>query len=61
MQYIVRIPRKLKKKLKKEGIHWRDFIDQKNSKIEMDKQLDKIFNRDYSNTHKIMRKMMKGR
>lgn len=61
MKYIVRVPRKLKKKLKKEGTDWRDFIAKKNSKIETEKQLDKIFDRDYSNTHSIMRKMMRGR
>ena len=56
-----KIPRKLKKKMKKEGT-WDSYVVERRREIEKEESLDLIFNRDYTNSRKVMRKMLhKGR
>lgn len=57
-----RIPRKLKKGLKKDLQEWEKFIIERKAAYQRDQHLDVIFDRDYSNGRKVLRKMFhKGR
>lgn len=53
---IRRIPRKLKKQLKKKGVNLSEYLKKLQRTQSVDTQLDKIFNRDYDNAHKIIQK-----
>lgn len=51
---IRRLPRKLKKKLKKNGINPKEFLEELKLYQFRDKQLDKIFDKNYEEAHKII-------
>lgn len=58
---IFRIPRKLKKLMKK-GVEWDNYVEEKREEQEKEESLNLIFTHDYSNVRKIVRKIMrKGR
>ena len=49
-----RLPRKLKKLLKKKGINPKEFLNNLRAYKYRDKQLDVIFDKDYNDSHKIV-------
>ena len=55
----IRIPRKLKKQLKKFPQEWQKFVEERKEFLKREKHLDTIFEGDYSNGKKILRKMFK--
>lgn len=56
---IPRIPRKLKKRLKKIPEEWAKYVKERQGYIERELHLDTIFNKDYSDGRKVMKKMFK--
>ena len=57
-----RIPRKLKKGLKKNLQEWEKFTTERKAAYKREQHLDVIFDKDYSNGGKVLRKMFhKGR
>ena len=58
MREIKRLPRKLKKLLKKQGINPKEFLERLQLEEERGHYIDKIFNRDYENAHKIVQKII---
>ena len=53
---IKRLPRKLKKQLRKKGINPKEFLEELKLFQYRDKQLDKIFDKNYEEAHKIIQK-----
>lgn len=51
---IRRLPRKLKKKLKKQNINPVEYLKELQAVQRRNKHLDKIFDKDYENAHKII-------
>lgn len=51
---IRRIPRKLKKELKKRGINPVEYLKELQHTQRRNRHLDKIFNKDYENPHEII-------
>lgn len=54
-----RIPRKLKKGLKKDLQAWEKFVTERKTTFIREEHLDVIFTRDYSNGRRALRKMFK--
>ena len=54
-----RIPRKLKKQLKKNLQEWEKFVTERKAAYRREEHLDIIFNKDYSNGRKVLRKMFR--
>ena len=59
MKYCPRLPRKLKKQLKKDPEGWAKYQEERRIMIEREKHMDKIFTRDYSSMGKVLRRMIK--
>ena len=53
-----RLPRKLKKQMKKNG-EWTVYKEKERQKKEKRDSIDVIFTRDYTNSHKTIRKIIK--
>lgn len=57
----IRIPRKLKKEMKK-GVEWKNILAEREKQAEIERSLNLIFHHDYTNSRKVMRKIFrKGR
>lgn len=56
----IRVPRKLKKRMKKVPQEWEKFVKERKEFLKREEHLDTIFNKDYSNGRKILRKMFKS-
>ena len=54
-----RLPRKLKKELKKNPEEWATYLKKKKESQERSESLDIIFTRNYKHNRKIFRKMIK--
>ena len=52
-----KIPRKIKKVMKKNGV-WNTYVEERRREIEKEESLNLIFNRDYKNVRKVMRRML---
>ena len=57
MSYNKRLPRKLKKELKKNPEEWERFVEERKVAKERNEGLDIIFTRDYDNSRKIVRRL----
>ena len=57
---IKRLPRKMKKQLKKHGTDPKKFLEELQLFQYRDKHLSKIFTRDYENAHRIVQKEIMG-
>ena len=55
----MRLPRKLKKQLKKNPEEWEKYLYEKKTAEEMSKSLDVIFTRNYKHSRKIFQKTIK--
>ena len=55
-----RLPRKLKKKLKKQGLNPTEYLEELNIYRHREKHLKKIFDKDYSNAHEIIQSEIGG-
>ena len=56
-----RLPRKVKKQLKKDKEAWNEYLLEKKKAKERHENLDIIFTRNYKNSTRIFRKMIRGR
>lgn len=54
-----RIPRKLKKQLKKNPEEWERYLCERKTAKEMSKNLDVIFTRNYKHSHRIFQRVIK--
>lgn len=57
MSYKNRLPRKLKKQLKKMPEEWNKYLEERRLVKEREKSLDIIFTRDYSSMRKTFQKL----
>jgi hypothetical protein len=57
MSYNNRLPRKIKKELKKVPEEWKKYLEERRVAKEREKSLDLIFTRDYSSMRKIFQKL----
>ena len=60
MDLVKRLPRKMKKQLKKRGIDPKQFLEEVRLFQYRDKHLAEIFTRDYENAHRIVQKEIMG-
>jgi hypothetical protein len=51
-----RLPRKLKKQLKKDHAEWQKYVEKKRTAKEKHESLNIIFTRNYNHSHRIFRK-----
>ena len=56
-----RLPRKVKKQLKKDPVAWEKYLLQKKRIKERNESLDIIFTRNYKHSSKIFRRMIRGK
>ena len=56
-----RLPRKLKKELKRDREAWEKYLSEKKKAKERHESLDIIFTRNYKNSAKIFRRMIRGK
>lgn len=54
-----RLPRKLKKQLKKNPEEWEKYLYERKTANEMSKNLDVIFTRNYKHSHRIFQRVIK--
>ena len=59
MPYSKRLPRKLKKQLKKDFEEWKNYKEKRRLAKERNKGLDMIFTRNYSHGGRIIRRMIR--
>ena len=55
-----RLPRKLKKELKKDQVAWENYLNGKKKAKERHENLDIIFTRNYKNSARILRRVLRG-
>ena len=55
-----RLPRKIKKQLKRDMEAWEEYLLQKEKAKEIDENLDIIFTRNYKQSLKIFRRVIRG-
>ena len=54
-----RLPRKLKKQLKKDTVQWQEYLEKRKVAKEKHESLDMIFNKNYADGRKIFRRMIR--
>lgn len=59
MSYNERLPRKLKKELKKNNEIWEEYKNERRIRKERHESLDIIFTRDYKDGSKIIRRLLR--
>ena len=58
MSYDIRLPRKLKKQLKKNPEEWAEYVEQRKIAKERHEGLDTIFTRNYKHSRKMVRRII---
>jgi hypothetical protein len=59
MTYSARIPRKVKKQLKKNSEEWQEYLEKRRLMKERHESLDIIFTRNYKHGRKLVRRMIR--
>ena len=54
-----RLPRKLKKQLKKNSQKWKEYLEERKTVRERSENLDIIFTRNFEHSHKIFQKIIR--